>query len=350
MLSSKSKGLFVEVSSFSLLVATSSALKAPMTIESIKEFPVSNDWEAFRSFVSELIGTKGGRYIPARCAVYPDSRFFRRHTIESAAKAKDPGYFAKVIGEQLRIDLNKNIATVINAVDGSEFSPEKPIGAQKEMLVCGASRKSLDSEQEQLVESGVYPESLELGTLSILGGLIDYMKFKELDRPTLMVEITPTNSNLFIVTKNQVDICRPVPYGLNGMFPMIQEELGLKDEESARKLFYSNTFDFTEMGPTLLRKMLKELQASTGFYEVQTGMTIGQLLVTLLPKNLGWIEEVLSKSLGVPTLTFDFKGWMDAHNIKAGSAVQLDNLDIRWAGLFSMMGSFDRSADGKGKE
>ena len=71
------------------------------------------------------------------------------------------------------------------------------------------------------------------------------------------------------------------------MFPVIQAELGLKDEDSARKLFYSNTFDFTEMGPSLLRKLLKELQASTGFYEVQTGQTIGQLYLALLPNLVG---------------------------------------------------------------
>ncbi len=82
---------------------------------------------------------------------------------------------------------------------------------------------------------------------------------------------------MFIFGNEQVDICRPIPYGLNSMFPTVQSELGLKDEDSARKLFFSNTFDFTELGPSLLKKMLKELQASTGFYEVQTGQTIGQI-------------------------------------------------------------------------
>jgi hypothetical protein len=36
-----------------------------------------------------------------------------------------------------------------------------------------------------------------------------------------------------------------------------------------------------------------------GFYEVQTGQSIGHLIVQLLPENLGWIRMALSKSLGI---------------------------------------------------
>ena len=42
---------------------------------------------------------------------------------------------------------------------------------------------------------------------------------------------------------------------------MLGQALGLKDEESARKLFYSNTFDFTGMGSVLTKKLIKELQS-----------------------------------------------------------------------------------------
>ena len=77
---------------------------------------------------------------------------------------------------------------------------------------------------------------------------------------------------------------RPIPQGLESMIPVVQKELGLKDEESAKKLFYSNTFDFTSMGNALIKKLLKELQSSIGFYEVQTGQSVGLLHGTQLPQ------------------------------------------------------------------
>jgi hypothetical protein len=346
MLSPKSKGLFVDVGAFSVLTATVSSLQPPLTVERVEEFSLSQGWGAFRDYVEGMTGSKGVRYVPSRCAVYPVSRFFRRHTIESAAKAKDPRYFSTLLTDQFRIDVEKNVATAINAMDGTGFSADRPITVQKELLLAGARRDDLDALQENLVDSFVYPESLELGTLATVGGVMHYMRHAELELPTLILEIAPENSNLFIVTRTQIDICRPIPYGLNVMFPLIQEELGLKDEDSAKKLFYSNTFDFTEMGPTLLRKLLKELQASTGFYEVQTGQTIGQLVITLLPENLKWIESVLSRSLGVSALKFDYRSWLAALGVKTGSEVQLGNLDARWMGLISLMGNYDPETDG----
>ncbi len=73
------------------------------------------------------------------------------------------------------------------------------------------------------------------------------------------------------------------------MIPVVQKELGLKDEESARKLFYSNTFDFTGMGGTLVKKLLKELQSLIGFMKCRPGQSIGQVFCTQLPANLGWL-------------------------------------------------------------
>lgn len=340
------RGLFIELNSFSYLAIGTSELSAPLTVDSMAEFPMQGGEAAVRDFVESHGGGKSARFHPGHCCLYPESRFFRRHTIESAAKAKDPSYFSNLLSEQFRIDPTANLAAVINASDGSEFTLEKPVTAQKELFVCGAGKRELQVAQDQLVSLSIYPESIQLGTVSILGGLIDYARFKGMQNPTLALELTPDSSNLFIVSGGRIDLCRPVPYGLNAMFPLIQQELGLKDVESARKLFYSNTFDFTEMGPVLLRKLLKELQASTGFYEVQTGQTIGQIFLALLPKNLKWIEEVLSRSLGVGVLQIEFGEWLEARGVKPGSSVQLSSLESRWLGVASLMINFSSTTDG----
>jgi hypothetical protein len=117
--------------------------------------------------------------------------------------------------------------------------------------------------------------------------------------------------------------------------------------ESARKLFFSNTFDFTEMGPALMKKMLKELQSSTGFYEVQTGQTIGQIHLSLIPKNLGWMSGALARSLGTEQIKLEYGPWLHAQGIEPGPGVELAALDGRWLGLFSLMGRYEPKAETK---
>ena len=121
------------------------------------------------------------------------------------------------------------------------------------------------------------------------------------------------------------------------MVPVVQKELGLKDEDSARKLFYSNTFDFTGMGPALIKKLLRELQSSIGFFEVQTGQSIGSVVCTLLPPKLEWLENTLASQLSVEALPLDLGPWLASHQITLGERVAGLSLARRWWGLFSLM-------------
>lgn len=347
MMASKSKGVYLEWGEFSLLAAVTSGLDSPLTVESLHDLPLSGDGEAVASFLSGVGEGKGRGFVVGRSGVFPKSRFLRRFTLEQPNKARDPAYFGEVLNSQFRLDPEKNSVALVNAVDGTPFDLSKGAQNQKELLFAGALSSELGAAQQQLLDWGLYPDRLELGSLSIVGALQHYARWKESETPILALEISVDSANVVILRGEQVDICRPVPYGLGSMFPVIQAELGLKDEESARKLFYSNTFDFTEMGPVLLRRLLRELQASTGFYEVQTGQTIGQIFLPQLPRNLAWIGTSLSRSLGVEVLHIEFPGWLKALGLTPGPGVQLESLDSRWLGVFSLMGNFNTSDDGK---
>jgi len=59
--------------------------------------------------------------------------------------------------------------------------------------------------------------------------------------------------------------------------------------------------DFTGMGPVLIKKLLKELQSSIGFYEVQTGQSIGQVMATgLSSKQACWRRQFPTRSASQP--------------------------------------------------
>lgn len=347
MLASKSKGLFLEWGDFSILAAVTSSLDSPLMVESLKELPLDGDDDKVKAALGELIEVKGRSYVVARCGLSPKSRFVRRFTVEQPNKAKDPNFFTDVLSSQFRIDADKNSVAILSALDGTPFDLDKGVQNQKELLFVGASEGELEAAQERILGWGVYPDRLEIGSVATMGALQHYARWKKLEAPTLILEVSADAASVVILRAEQVDICRPIPYGLNSMFPVIQSELGLKDEDSARKLFYSNTFDFTEMGPVLLRRLLKELQASTGFYEVQTGQTIGQIFLPQLPRNLAWIGTSLSRALGVEVLHLEYPGWLKALGLTPGANVQLESLDSRWLGLFSLMGNFQTSEDGQ---
>lgn len=340
MLKPKTKGLFVDISEYSILAARTSGYKLPMVVEEIKELPMSGveSAEDVREFLEDLVEFNGAVYYVARCGVYPDGRFVRFYEVDSPSKAKDMNYLAEVLENEFNIDPAANQVSILNASDGSDYDSEA--ATSKRLVYCGGPAESFEAEQERILKYGLYPDRLELSSVTTLGGVCDYARFNNIKGPILCLELTARSASIFISNDGQVDVARPIPFGLDSIYPLLQRELGLKDEASARKLFFSNTFDFAEMGPKLLRRVTKELQASAGFYEVQTGQTIEQVFISVLPKNLSWITKTVSDALCLEILRPNYEAWMESLNVNIADNVELANLGARWMGLFSLMGEY----------
>jgi len=332
----KSKGFCVEIGEHSTLIARLSQFEAPVVIEELKEFP-SNDVDALTAWVKLTEGKGATGYVHATCGIFPPKRIIRRHTLD-LKRAKDPSYFTEVYSQQFRIEPDKYSMRILNPDDGGEYDQAK--ASQKEALFCGLPSDDVIAIQDRLLGQGIYPERLELGTLATLGGVTDYLRFKQSKAPVLLLEIGEEMTHSFILGADGVDISRPIPSGIAAMIPVVQKELGLKDEESAKKLFYSNTFDFTSMGGALVKKLLKELQSSIGFYEVQTGQSIGHVFCTQLPASLTWLGTTMAGSLGVPSLKIEMQPWLESQNIKLLDGVALGQPEERWFGLFSLLASY----------
>lgn len=335
-LAKKSKGFCVEIGEYTTLTARLSQPDEPYVVEELKEF-ASTDIGALTEWVRGSEGKGSSGYAHATCGVYPTKRIIRRHTLDPK-KVKEPAYFNEIYTQQFRVESEKYTIKALNADDGSDYDLIK--STQKEALFCGLPSEEIITIQDKLLEQGIYPERLELGTLALMGGLGNYLKFKQSKSPLLLLEIGEDSTQSFILSAEGVDISRPIPSGIAAMIPVVQKELGLKDEESAKKLFYSNTFDFTSMGGALVKKLLKELQSSIGFYEVQTGQSIACVLCTQLPSNLSWLGATMAGALGVPSMKMDMGLWLESLNIKLANGVVLGQSEERWAGLFSLIASY----------
>ncbi len=340
MLKPKTKGLFIEYSEFSVLAARTSGYKLPMVVEELAEFDLKDgpNPEDLRAFLEGLVDFKKAAYFVSRCGVYPDGRYVRLHEAESPQKLKDPEALAEKLKEEYEIVSETHNVAILDPSNGADFDFEK--SKSKRVLLCGAKRKAFDEAQDTLLEGGIFPERMELSSITTLGGLVDYSRFSDINVPILFLELTANQSNISVLNGGAIDVARPVPFGLDSIYPLLQAELGLKDAESARKLFFSNTFDFAEMGPKLLRRILKELQATAGLYEVETGQTIGYVFLSVLPRNLSWIAKTVSDVLGLEILQPSLGGWLESLQIEIGDGVELLNRGNRWLGLFSLMGEF----------
>lgn len=334
------KGFFVELSEHAILLARTSAALPPFTVEEARECP-PGDATALAEAIAQLQPKKSpSGYLHATVGIYPPKRLVRRHSLD-LKRVKEPGYFAEVCSQQFRVEPDKYTIAVLESANGSDYDAAK--AAQKEALFCGLANDDVNALQEGLLNMGIYPERLELGSVAVLGALVNYLDDTKSKTPTLVLEIGGDMTHSFIVSANGVEASRPIPQGLEAMVPIVQKELGLKDEESAKKLFYSNTFDFTGMGPLLTKRLLKELQSSIGFYEVQTGQSVGQLVTTQLAPKLNWLETAVANALGISTLKIDPAAWLKARQITMPENLARQTQEIRWFGLFALMGRYDAS-------
>lgn len=332
--SQKTKGFFVELNEHGVLLARTSSPVAPFVVEDLRESP-AGDAAALEEAINQIQPKKSpSGYLHGTVGIYPAKRLVRRHSLE-LKRVKEPAYFAEVCSQQFRIEQDKYTISIINASDGSDYDLAKAV--QKDVLFSGIASDDISSIQNHLLEGGIYPERLELGSVALLGGVVDYLAHTKSKTPTLVLELGAESTHSFIVTSGGVEASRPIPQGLDSMVPLVQKELGLKDEESARKLFYSNTFDFTGMGPLLIKKLLKELQSSIGFYEVQTGQSVGQVLSTQLSPKLAWLDAAIAGALGVTSLKIDPVPWLQTRQITVPESVAKYVQDTRWFGLLALM-------------
>ncbi len=334
LFSKKTKGFFVEWNENSVLFARTTSSVAPMEVEELRECALGDE-AAIADALKHLQPRKPpSGYMHAVVGVYPPRRVVRRHTLE-IKKMKEANYMADVFNQQLRIEQDKYTVAMINAADGTDYDLTKAV--QKEVIFCGAPNEDIVASQESLLNAGIYPERLELGSVATLGALVDCLAFEKSKTPTLVLDVGNDTTHSFIISTNGVEASRPIPQGLEAMVPVVQKELGLKDEESARKLFRSNTFDFTGMGPLLIKRLLKELQSSIGFYEVQTGQSVGQVLCIQLSPKLAWLEGALASSLGIASLKFDPIPWLRSRRVVVPDALTKTAGEFRWFGLMSLM-------------
>jgi hypothetical protein len=340
-LSQKTPGFFAELSGHTFTVARTSSPTPPFTVEEVRT--CSGDKPADITALLEELQPKRrgpGKYVHASCAVYPDSGFVRRVVLDPK-RLSESGYLDEAVQTNCRVSPSEYMLAAMSAVNGVDVHQEP----EKDIIFAGISIQDVNAVQKRLLGMGLFPERLELGTLSVIGGLTSYRKHGNISSPTLLLEVRDNSIQSFVVGEKGLEAARPISQGIDAMIPIVQKELGLKDEESARRLFHSNTFDFTGMASAFTKKLIKELQSSIGFYEVQTGQSIGQVLCTMVPAKLNWLQSAIATQLGVESLEISYSAWLSSLGITLSPALAADHTrGSHLLGLYSLVASHSHAA------
>jgi len=338
LFASKPKGVFIEFTDHSRRVMRANSHTAPMVIEAFAECEVDDD-EGWDQIVEHFLPKNAPNgLLQASCGIYPVKRLVRQAEID-VRKVKEDGYISEFAASQFRIDPATYSLAIVNAQNGADYNMAEP--SENQVIFAGMPNETIREEQDHLIEQNVYPERLEIGTLSCLGALVDYLKFSKIKQPIVVLELDMDIAYSFIVSEEGLLASRLLPQGLKSMIPVVQKELGLKDEESARKLFFSNTFDFTGMGPKLVARLINELQSSIGFFEVQTGQSISNVICPNLSSKLGWLEGVIVGQMGVSPIEMNLKPWLESRGITFSPDTADMEITREWLGVLSLMPRYD---------
>lgn len=323
--------LFVDLRPEKPLAAVVSGLHAPFILEEI----VPIEGMAGLKDLCHRLNPKA-RFTRANIAIYPDSRFLRHATLENPSKAREDNFFEQFLKTQYQMELKEQSVMILNPSTGVAVDFDKVV--PKEILITGAAQKDIVASQTDILAQGAFPERLELGTLATLGGLMHYQRAQQMGSSAVHLEWGAKQSLFTICSAKRVELCRAIPFGTETLLEEIKNDLHLKDLTSVQKALSAGSFDFNEMGPEILKPFIKELQASAGFFEVQTGQPLKNFVLTQLPAAFGWVEGILTQYLGLTALSIDYRGWFNTLGFKVREEkVKVAELTRDHLGLVSLM-------------
>lgn len=339
MINNKAKGLFAEITPFQIRLARTDRTSYPMTVEALLAIPRGADPQN-RDKMEDFALSRKSPFVQARCGSFPQGRFLHKYTLDNPGKGKTDRFAENTLQEQFNIKPEENSYLVLYPNNGRAFRPQETLA--KELLFAGCSRKGLSSEQAQLIEEGIYPKSLEIQSLPLIAGVRSALSIKPETRAVFTIEFCETSSLSHIVGKQGVSYTHDFAFGFQDLVQTVQKELRLQDELSARRVLLSGTFDFRDSGSKLLSPLIRQVRASTGQFEVQTGKSIEYFYAPTLSKPLRWISEILADELGMEEWEPPLLDWMELCGLNLGQSVNLENDAAEWFPLFCLMADYSK--------
>lgn len=340
MISSSKKEYIVEYRPSSIRMVKVSSFTAPVTIEAIEEVDLSDDSEVVAKAVRKFSGAKANGYLNGSCVVYPERRVVRQVAID-APKGKETEFIFNFLQNEIENAPPDLSAHCLSPETGKEVDPKE--FNKKEVIICGVPNPDISKLQHKILGHAIYPKRVELGTVGMIGALQDALIWKDSKVPSLFLELDERSANAVIIGAKGIEMSRKIDTGSKDIAEALKGELSLKNEAAAVRLLSSNDFDFSSISRKILRKLLRELQSSIGFYEVHTGQSVSWIHCSSRVVSMDWLEGSIGGFLNLESLELNVLEWLKSSNIIFANDELSENIDLSWMGLLSTLCPFNRS-------
>lgn len=336
MISPKKNNFIVEFRPSTIRAARISSEMAPTVLEGVLEVDLKTDPNPANT-IREFARAKANSNMQANCAVYPQGRLVRQVMLDTG-RGREVDFVMNYLRETAGVNPDDFAVHCVSAEDGRDI--ELSAFNKKEILICGASKPEISSVQNALVENGVYPRRLELGTIGTIGVLKDLIGEEAGRSPVLFLEVDQDSTSAVIVGPRGVEMARRIECGSTHIAEALKEEMNLKDEAAAEKILKSRDFDLGPIAPKLLRRLLRELQSSIGFFEVQTGSSVSELYCLKDGRSLPWLDDSICDLLNLSPFRFDLVVWLESKGITIVDESLLQKMDSSWVSLMALAAGF----------
>jgi len=330
--------LFVYFSEYGVLVARWSSRGVPTSLDFARGFPMG-EARVVRPFLEEVGLVRRGNLVLATCGFSSSDRFIVKAEFDNPSRFRDPQYVSDYLNKNYPLGNSEKQAAVITPDRGMPSSLGAAAGG-REFLLCGCARKTALAAQERCLEYGVYPERLELTTISSLAAMIVHLRQAYITTPVLVLDVTAGHTFAVILDQCAIASSKIIHEGIDTWISRLQQRLQLDELAVAKRLLCSDNFDFKDIGPELLKSYLADVQSIINYYEVASGQAIGHIWITGIPCHLSWVASVLVSSFGLEDVTPRLVDWLESQGIVADPSV-IAGFEGCLFRLFSLMGNYD---------
>ncbi len=334
---SKSKGeaLFIYQQDNGILLARAAQFTNPVRVTELTSIPTHNfDGNPYSTIVGLDNAKKG--FVEAHVVVSNQGFQHLAHQPDSISKSKSTEYIPSIVKDWIGNDDDDFFFQVVNWETGEIVPMEDP--QQKLMLISGMKTKQLRLLQERVLEEDFYPRKIECSVILMLGLILKLRTAGMIKTPMLLLEIYNESGLLIIIPAEGKPLIRTIDSGEKAMYEQIKNELSLKDTSSARKLMYSSTIDLSDIGQKVINPVFKEIASIIGLFEVETGQSISQIIVSNLTPNQHWVAELLAHDLGMEIPELNLSELSTLLEIQFEDGVEWDMKDTRLLPLLAAMG------------
>ncbi len=185
-----------------------------------------------------------------------------------------------------------------HAEDGSAVTP---VGNAR-WLINLAPTSSLEIAAATARDRQIDPLRLESGILNRIAAAATAVRHAG-SSPVVLWHLGLENSQLFLVTSRGVEGVAPCTTGLDALFTIVQGALGLKLRGAAARLFFNDTYDFSEAGPRIAAELAPSLK--TALSTLPSAVANAAFSCASFTGKQAWFSAEIARSVGLTPWTPD---------------------------------------------